>query len=168
MDDNSGGNVDYRIMDSKVEAAAAIDAVVGSAQTELRIFDSTPTALRERDFGRPQRIDMLRRMLANRNHRLRIVLHETQGIESELPRLLNLLTLLSTQIQIHRTIAAARDARDVMIIADDAGFWRKPHFEHPRSVLSLNDPVAAQPLVERFEEIWQNSEPAGSGSTAGL
>ena len=169
MENKPGADTIYRMMDSKIEAAGAIDEVIACARSEICIFDSTPVALRDRDFGRPARIDPLRQMLlANRQHRLRIVLHETSGIESELPRLLNLLVLLSSQIQIHRTSGPAREARDVMIIADAAHFWRKPYFEHNRSILTLHDPVATQPLVDRFEEIWGNSEPAASGSTAGL
>ncbi len=169
MDIKPGADTIYRIIDGKTEAASAVEELLACARSELRIFDTTPAALRDRDFGRPTRIEQLRQMLiANRNHRVRIVLHETGGIESELPRLLKLLALLSAQIQIHRTTASARDARDVMVIADDAHFWRKPHFEHPRSILTLHDPAAAQPFIDRFEEIWQNSEPAVSGDTAGL
>lgn len=169
MDNKRTANMVYRLMDSKVEASNAVDEVVACAKTEIRIFDSTAAALRDRDFGSPARIDRLRQLLiVNRQHRLRIVLHETRGIESELPRLMNLMALLSSQIRIHRSTASAREARDVMIVADDAHFWRKPYFEHPRSILTLCDPVATQPFVDRFEEIWQNSEPAVSGGMAGL
>ena len=169
MNNNPGADTVYRMMDSRVEASDAIDEVLACAKTEIRIFDSTPATLRERDFGRPACIDRLRQLLiANPQHRLRIVLQETRDIESELPRLLNLLAVLSAQIQIHLCTASARGARDVMIIADDAHFWRKPYFEHPRSILTLRDPAATQPFVDRFEEIWQNSEPAFSGGTAGL
>ena len=169
MENKPDANTVYRMMDSKIDAAAAIGEVISCARSEICIFDSAPAGMRDRDFGRPARIDSLRQMLlADRRHRLRIVLHEAIGIESELPRLLNLLVLLSSQIQIHRTIGPAREARDVMIIADAAHFWRKPYFDHNRSILTLHDPIATQPFIDRFEEIWGNSESAVSGRTAGL
>lgn len=169
INDQPGADAVYRMMESKAEAGSAIDAVLACASSEIRIFDTSPVALRERDFGRPARIEMLKRMLlADRHNRLRIVLHEIQAIESELPRLVSLLGLLPAQILIHRSTAAAREARDVMVIADDAHFWRKPYFEHPRSILTLHDATATQPFAERFEEIWQNSELAVGGGTAGL
>ena len=164
-----GSETRYRLMDSNTEALAAIESVVALAQHELCIFDVSPQALRTRDFARPQRIDALKEMLLkNRNNRIRIALHETAGIEAELARLVALKGLFSLQMTIHRTIASARDAHDVMLIADQAHFWRKPYFEHPRSVLTLSDPEATQPFMDRFEQIWESSELASVGGATGL
>lgn len=159
----------YRLLDSNADANEAIELVVSAARQQLRIFDATPRTLRDRGFGSPGRIETLRRMLlASRVHRLRIVLHDARGIESELPRLTQLLAQFSGQIQIQRTVEQAMDARDPMVIADDAHFWRKPHIEHPRSVLNLNNPADTRPFIERYEQIWEKSELAVSGSTLGL
>lgn len=159
----------YQLLEGSEEAATAIEQVIGVARRELRIFDATARTLRDRGYGSPARIDVLRALLvANRNHRLRIVLHETAGIERELPRLINLLTQFSGQVQIHRTIDQATEARDPMVIADDANFWRRLHIDHPRSVLTLHDAVSSRPLLERFDEIWEKSELAVAGSTLGL
>jgi len=156
-------------MDSNREALLAINDVIGQARHEIKIFDVSAQSLRNRDFGHPERIEALRKiLLADRNSRLCIALHETSGIESELARLVGLLALFSSQISIHRTTGAAREAKDVMIIADQAHFWRKPYFEHPHSVISLHDLAAAQPFVDRFEQIWESTEVAVTGSTVGL
>ena len=159
----------YRLMDTNADALVAIEQVVNAAQRELRIFDATPRTLRDRGFGSPGRIEMLRKLLlANRGHRLRIALHETRAIEAELPRLIDLLTRFSDQIQIHRTLGQAAEARDPMIVADDAHFWRKLQVDQPRSVLTLHNGADTRPFLERFEEIWEKSELAVSGSTLGL
>lgn len=159
----------YQLLDGTAEALAAIEQVIGSAKRELRIFDANPRTLRDRGFGNPARIDMLRHLLlASRGHALRIALHDTSGIESELPRLMGLLTQFSGQVRIHRTLEQAAEARDPMVIADDAHFWRRPHIDHPRSVLTLNNAPDTRPFVDRFEEIWEKSELAISGSTLGL
>lgn len=159
----------YQLMETNAEALSAIETVVNAAQRELRIFDATPRNLRDRGFGGAKRIETLRQMLlANRGHRLRIALHETTSIESELPRLVELLRKFSGQIQIHRTLGQAAEARDPMIISDDAVFWRKPHIDQPRSLLSLHSALDTRPFIDRFEEIWDQSELAVSGSTVGL
>ena len=159
----------YRLMDTNADAGEAIESVVGAARREIRIFDVDPRTLHDRGFGSPDRIDTLRRLLlASRGHRMRIALHTTTSIESALPRLINLLGQFSGQIQIHRTVGQAIEARDALIIADDAHFWRKPHVDHPRSVLTLHDAADTRPFLERFDEIWEKSELAVSASTVGL
>lgn len=159
----------YRLMETRSEARAAIAEVVSQARREIRIFDVDPEILKDREFGQTPRIDALRKfLLASRDHRLRIVLHDTRGIESELPRLVALLTQFSGQIQINRTLGQAAEARDSMIIADEAHFWRKLHVDHPRSVLTLHSATDARPFLERFEEIWDQSELAVTGSNLGL
>ena len=162
-------DVIYRIMESNGEALAAIESVVASATREIRIFDTRPSTLRERDFGRPNRIEALKTLLLkNRASRIRIALHDVTAMESELPRLLMLMQLHATQVQIHRTVGQAREAHDVMLIADEAHSWRKPYFEHPRSVLTLNDPAATKPFIDRFEEVWDSTELVSVGGAAGL
>ena len=159
----------YRLMETRAEARSAIDSVLALAQREIRIFDSDPKALKERELGERDQIETLRIfLLASRDHRMRIALHDTRGIESELPRLIALLTQFSGQIQIHRTLGRASEARDAMIIADDAHFWRKLHVDHPRSVLTMHDAGDTRPFLERFEEIWDQSELAVTGSSLGL
>lgn len=159
----------YQLLANNADAHAAIDGVVNAAQRELRIFDASARALRDRNFGDPGRVEFLRTLLlANRGHRLRVVLHDTKGIETELPRLIALLTRFAGQMEIHRTVGEAIEARDAMIIADNSHFWRKLHIDQPRSVLTMHDDAGTLPIIDRFEEIWERSEPAVSGSTLGL
>ncbi len=159
----------YRLMTSHADAREAIDMVVAEAQRELRVFDASARSLRDRDFGRPARIEILRTMLlVNRGHRLRIVLHDVKGIEIELPRLIELLRSFAGQFEMHRTVGQATEARDPMVIADNGHFWRQLHIDQPRSVLTLHDDIGARPFIDRFEEIWEMSELAVSGNTLGL
>ena len=159
----------YKLMETNAEAVEAQELVVNAAQRELRIFDVNARTLSDRGFGSPARIEMLRTLLlAARGHRMRIALHDVTAIENQLPRLLDLLTRFSGQIQIHRTLGQAAEARDPMIIADDEHFWRKLHIDQPRSVLTLHNSADTRPFLERFEEIWEKSELAVSGSTLGL
>lgn len=156
----------YRVISGIAESQQAIDDVINAATRTLRIFD---VSLANRGFNSPARIDAIRRMLlAGREHRLYIALHETDPLDRECPRLLALLRQLPMSIEIHRTLAQARDAMDPFVIADDHSVWRQMHHEQPRAVVALHSPPDALPIRQRFDEIWDLSEPAVSATKLGL
>src|SRR5687768_12727940 len=100
----------YRPLSGVAESLAAIDEVIGAAQRTIRIFD---VSLSSRGFGAPGRIERVRQLLvAGRAHRLLIALHDTDLLERENPRLLQLLRQFPMSIEIHRTLAQARNAQD--------------------------------------------------------
>ena len=156
----------YRALSGIAESNAAIDEVVAAATRTIRIFDTT---LSNRGFGAPSRMERVRQFLvAGRAHRLLIALHDTQLLERENPRLLALLRQFPMSIEIHRTLAQARNANDPFVIADDHSVWHQMHHEQPRAIVALHSPADALPIAQRFEEIWDLSEPAVSATTLGL
>ena len=166
---NTPDNAVYRIIESNAEARTAIREIIDSARQEIMIFDRTPVTLRDRDIGRPELIETMRGMLLGGKFRnIRVVLQDVQGIESEVPRLTNLLAQFGGQVIIHRAVGAARDVQDVLILADAHSVWRKPVHTHPKSIINLRDDAAVKPYLERFEEIWINSELAVADRQSGL
>ena len=156
----------YRKLMGVAESLAAIDEVIGVATRTLRIFDIT---LANRGFNSPARIDKLRALLvAGRAHRLLIAVHETDPLERDCPRLIMLLRQFPMSIEIHRTLAQARDAMDPFVIADDHSVWHQLHHTQPRAIVALHSPADAVPIAQRFEEIWALSEPAVSATRTGL
>jgi hypothetical protein len=156
----------YRPLAGIAESIAAIDEVIAVASRSIRIFD---VSLSNRGFGSPARIERLRQFLvAGRAHRLLIALHETGLLERENARLLALLRQFPMSVEIHRTLAQARNANDPFVIADDHSMWHQLHFEQPRAVVALHSPPDAMPIAQRFDEIWDLSEPAVSATTLGL
>jgi hypothetical protein len=156
----------YRPIFGTADSLAAIDEVVASAQRTLRIFD---VALSNRGFNSPARTELLRRFLvAGRAHRLLIALHDTDPLSRECPRLLALLRQFPMSIEVHRTIAQARNAMDPFVVADDHSVWHQLHHEQPRAIVALHSPADAMPIAQRFDEIWELSEPAVSATTLGL
>jgi hypothetical protein len=156
----------YRQISGIAESLAAIDEVVGAAQRTIRVFD---VSLSNRGFNSPGLTDKLRQFLvAGRSHRLFIALHETELLERENPRLLALLRQFPMSIEIHRTLAQARNANDPFVVADDHSVWHQQHYEQPRAVVALHSPADAMPIMQRFDEIWDLSEPAVSATTLGL
>ena len=156
----------YRKIFGTAESLAAIDEVVAAAERTIRIFDIT---LANRGFNTPERADRLREFLVRgRAHRLLIALHETGTLERECPRLLALLRQFPMSIEIHRTIMQARDANDPCVLADDHSVWHQLHHEQPRAIVVLHSPADVLPISQRFDEIWELSEPAVSATTLGL
>lgn len=156
----------YRPIFGIAESRAAVDEVIRAAQRTLRVFDTTFT---NRGWNAPERIEAVRRFIvAGRAHRVLVALHETESMERECPRLLALLRQFPMSIEIHRTLAQARNAADPFVVADDHSVWRQMHYEQPRAIVALHSPADAAPIAERFDEIWALSEPAVSATTLGL
>jgi hypothetical protein len=156
----------YRPITGITESLAAIEEVVGAAQRTIRVFD---ISLSNRGFNSPGLTEKLRQFLvAGRAHRLFIALHNTDLLERESPRLLQLLRQFPMSIEIHRTLAQARNAMDPFVLADDHSVWHQHHHEQPRAILALRSPPDATPIMQRFDEIWELSEPAVSATTLGL
>lgn len=156
----------YRKLEAPSDSLAAIDEVVEAARQTLRIFDFT---LANRGFNAPGRAETLRRFLvASRTHRVLIALHDTDKLDRHCTRLLILLRQFPNSIEIHRTLGQAREAMDPFVIADDHSVWHQLHHEQPRAVVALHSPADAIPILQRFEEIWDLSEPAVSATTLGL
>lgn len=157
---------DYRPISGIAESQAAIDEVIAAAGREIRLFD---IALAGRGFNSPARIDRLRQFLvAGRAHRILVALHEVETLERDATRLLALLRQFPMSVEIHRTIGQARKAMDPFLLADDHSVWHQLHHEQPRAIVALHSPPDAVPLAQRFEEIWELSEPCALGRVLGL
>jgi len=156
----------YRPISGVTESLEAIQAVIANAKRTIRVFD---ISLSNRGFNSPATAEKLRQFfVAGRAHRLYIALHETNLLERESPRLLMLLRQFPMSIEIHRTLAQARNAMDPFVVADDHSVWHQLHYEQPRAIVALDSPQDAIPIAQRFDEIWELSEPAVSATTTGL
>jgi hypothetical protein len=156
----------YKPLSSIAESQAAIDGVIAAAGHTLRLFD---VSLWGRGFNAPARTERLRQFLvAGRAHRLLVALHETETLDRDCPRLLTLLRQFPMSVEIHRTMGQARNAMDPFILADVHSVWHQLHHEQPRAIVALHSPPDAIPIAQRFEEIWELSEPCALGRVLGL
>jgi len=144
----------------------AIDQVIRQARRNLRIFSYN---LRDEGYNSLARIEALQNfLLMNRANRLAIVLHDTDYLTRECPRMTNLLQQFSHAISIYQTSDEARSISDAFIIADNDHYLHRFHHDHPRAALALNDKEGALNLSRRFNEIMEASEPAAPPTTLGL
>jgi hypothetical protein len=144
---------------------AALNTILEKARKTVRIFEDSLG----RDYNSPRRFELLRTfLLANPRNRLQIVAHDTQSIDRNCPRLLNLLRAHAHAISIHETHQTAKAVYDPFAVVDDLHYVHRFHFEEMRGLLALDDPIGTHTFIERFEEIWEASSPAVSATTIGL
>jgi hypothetical protein len=145
---------------------AAVLRLMEQPGRELRVFDPDGAALRLND---PQRIEGLERfLLASRTRRLYLVVHNTEHLTRQCPRLLTLLRRFSHAMQINRTHEEIREVQDAFLLLDAMHYVRRPMASLFRGAMGLGDENEGQALRGRFAEIWAASYPAVSSTTVGL
>jgi hypothetical protein len=155
-----------RLLASRADFRAGFEEVLKHVKHELRIFDPD---LAEYGFNSPATEELLRNFLLGlRTNRLRIVVHDTGYITQSCPRLLRLLQDFSHAILIHQTDEAIRNLDDVLVVADDEHYLRRPRNDQPKGVLMLGDAAETRGWLNRFEEVWARSAQAVSATTVGL
>jgi hypothetical protein len=154
------------LLDSRRGYLDAFDALVSVVRRELRVFDPDCTQL---ELNAPARSGALRQfLLASRDNRLLIAVHDPEHLKRGCPRMLELLREFSVAIAIHQTEGEAARVRDCFVLADMEHFLRRPVAAQPRGVYIVNEYKDARLMRERFDEIWQSSVPAVSATTLGL
>ena len=156
----------YERFDTNEGFQAAVDRLMEQPGRELRLFDPDGAALRLND---PQRIERLERFLiASRTRRLYLVVHSTDHLTRQCPRLLTLLRRFSHAMQINQTHEEIREVQDAFLLLDAMHYVRRPVATLFRGAMGLGDENEGQALRGRFAEIWAASYPAVSSTTVGL
>ncbi|MEW6313738.1 MAG: hypothetical protein AB1513_06795 [Pseudomonadota bacterium] len=143
----------------------ALDTLLGKAGRTLRIFEHTLG----RSWNNAHRHDILRMFLhADRLNRLYIVVHRADNIARDCPRLMLLLKQFSHSIAIHETHDHVKSVSDPFAVADERHFLRRFHYVDMRGQFGQDDPNGAHQLIDRFNDLWEASQPAVSATTLGL
>jgi hypothetical protein len=156
----------YERFDTNEGFQGAVDRLLEQPGRELRVFDPDGAALRLNDPQRIERID--RFLLASRTRRLYLVVHSTDHLTRQCPRLLTLLKRFSHAMQINQTHEEIREVQDAFLLLDAMHYVRRPMATLFRGAIGLGDENEGQALRGRFGEIWAASYPAVSSTTAGL
>jgi len=155
-----------RLLGTRSEYLSAFDELASRGRRELRVFDPDCVQL---DLNAPARAELLRRfLLASRDNRLLIVVHDPEPLKRYAARLMILLAEFRVAIAIHQTEGEALRAQDCFVLADMEHFVRRPVATAARGVYAINELHEARLIRERFDEIWQYSFPAITATTLGL
>ena len=145
---------------------ASVERLLEQPGRELRVFDPDGMSLRLNDPGRVERIEQF--LLASRTRRFYLVVHSTDHLTRQCPRLLMLLRRFSHAMQINRTHEEIREVQDAFLLVDSVHYVRRPVAALFRGAMGLGDENEGQALRGRFAEIWAASYPAVSSTTIGL
>ena len=156
----------YERFDTNQGFQAAVERLLEQPGRELRVFDPDGAALRLNDAGRIEGLE--RFLLASRTRRLYLVVHNTDHLTRQCPRMLMLLRRFSHAIQINQTHEEIRDVQDAFLLLDAVHYVRRPVASLFRGAMGLGDENEGQALRGRFGEIWAASYPAVSSTTIGL
>ena len=97
-----------------------------------------------------------------------MVVHRTEHLMRQCPRMLGLLKLFNHAIQIYQTGEEIQSLQDAFMVLDATHYLRRPVAERFRGSLGLHDETEALGMRARFGEIWASSFPGVSSSTLGL
>jgi len=117
----------------------------------------------------PVRLARLERFLmSSRTRRIYLVLHNTDPLTRQCPRMMSLLGRYSHAMQINRTHEEIRELQDAFLVLDSLHFVRRPVAQFFRGALAFGDETEGLAMRGRFVEIWAASFPAVSSTTIGL
>jgi hypothetical protein len=153
-------------LDTVGAQTAAVDELIALARHQIRVFDQD---LSQTGWNSAARADRLAAFLRDvRGRRVDIIVHDTRYLASACPRMVNLLRTYGHAMAIHQTGDEAKIATDPLVIVDGVHYLHRFHYEQPRAALGISQPELAQPLANRFEEIWATREPGITGTVLGL
>src|SRR3954470_15400901 len=115
-DDALVSETDYQRFDTSAGFQAAVDRLLEQPGRELRVFDPDLAALRVND---PARIERLERfLLAGRSRGPFCVVHNTDHVTRQCPRMMNLIARFAHAIQVNRTHEEIRELQDSFMVLD--------------------------------------------------
>lgn len=155
----------YRRFESNREYQECIDRLIPQTQNVIRVFDKT--------LGRPWnstgRIQLLKQfLLASRVNRIHIVVHDTNPLLAECPRLLEFANQFNHALKICETLRGARHVYDPFVVFDGSHYVHRFHYDHMRAAEGTHDANGAQQLIERFADIQECTGPPLAANVTGL
>jgi hypothetical protein len=157
---------EYQRFEGEGDFHKALDRFLEQPGRELRLFDPDLKALR---LNSPERIAQFDRFLrGSRTRKIYIVVHDTDHLTRQCPRMLELLKLFAHVIQINRTHEEIRNLQDAFLVLDAQHYLRRPVAVHFRGAIGLHDETEALAMRSRFQEIWSASYPGVASTTVGL
>ena len=157
---------EYQRFEGEAEFQKALDRFLEQPGRELRLFDPDLMALRLNSPARIAQLDAFLR--GSRTRRIYIVVHDTDHLTRQCPRMLELLKLFTHVIQINRTHEEIRQLQDAFLVLDAQHYLRRPVADHFRGAIGLHDETDALAMRSRFQEIWAASYPGVASTTVGL
>lgn len=139
------------------DCAAVALRLVGAARGRVRIL---PQRADLRYLTDDAVIDALRALLLrNRRARLDVLLPPDLARDDQGRPLWNLAQRLTSCIAVHRLADADVQLTEAWLTVDDRGYLHRPQVDRLHAQASLDQPVRAKDLNQRFAALWLESAP---------
>jgi hypothetical protein len=156
-----------RLLTTWSEFDSAVQEILDLCACTLLVFDRDLSPLK---LERPERVTVLRRLLASLDHnkRLTVVVQRPDFVRQYSPQLMNLLMVYSPALTITHSPPHLDLLRDSLLIADGRHALVRFDQDHARARLIIDDLTECAPHVQRFEAILAEGGDQLSSTTLGL
>lgn len=144
-------------LDSLGTNREAVLALARALRRELLIFshDLDPLLLDREDW-----LEAIRQFaIRSRHTRVRVLLMDPTRAAREGHGLIRLAQRLSSHIEIHRVDHEDREHPDAFLVADGIGYLHRPNATRWEGLWSLQSGAEARRLEQRFDTMWERSQP---------
>lgn len=156
----------YSRFDDETSYRAQLQAVFALAESDVCILDRSLAGMRiESATFREALSEFLSR---SAKHSVRIALHDTQPVRTDMPRFLGLAQRYAHNLKVRQIPDEYRHLSDCHLLVDARHGVRRFHVDQARGALILDDPQEIRPWWNRFDELWELSLPVDLTGTTGL
>lgn len=158
--------IEDRVVMGERNFEAAIKIMLSRGQQTLKIFHPD---LRVGNFQSRETAELIQTFLSGGRHRqLTIILHDAEFLASNCPHLINLLKTYGHTMKAYLTASHEHVAQDILVLADASDYLHRFHVQQARFRYVLDNPVAASPLHQRFQELLEATTSTFSTTPLGL
>ena len=152
--------------DTPLEYAAALDALLKSAQHSIRIYD---WSLSDGSYTSPERIRLLNDFCKQGTGRqIRILLADSEWLTRYAGQLMQLLKVWGHVLQIRVRESDPPPAQDCFVLTDDYGVLKRFDKDNTKGVMYLRSRSDVVDLGIRFDSEWERASGVISAHTLGL
>jgi len=151
--------------DTYREHADAIRRLLEASHGQLSVFDSD---LSHGELESAQGAAAIERLLLNKGARLRVVLHDTNFLETRCPRLTRLLSQFSHCFEVRQSPEDLRNLTECYLLSEPDDGVVRFHRDWARGKWFVANPEEAGVWRSRFAQLWECSVPAVSATRLGL
>lgn len=148
---------EFRQFDGESDSVEGLLGLLDTPSRSVRIYSQ------ELDHSLFDRTDVADALSAFVRHgppaHLKILIHSSSSIVSRGHQLLELARRLDSKIEIRKVPGELATDRASFVLADDRGYFLLPDHREYQSMANAFDPVQTERLAERFDYLWDRSEP---------
>lgn len=159
-------DAEHQRLQTREQIHDAIAGVFQQAQRQLVLF---APFLDARYFNTAKVETLTGEFIARRrDNQLRVLVEDTRQTLLNNARLAQLAHRLPDCVRLRQVGETHRGLRELFVVADHSGYFHQPDVERADSIASIHATHAAVQLARRFEQMWEQSEPAAELNRLGL